>query len=360
MSLKLYFQYNGKLVVHPDQMEAIYECEKVTWNIHPDLIPKGKCQLLTEINWENHEVTSILEEYPMEFYVSHTKLAGIKEHNTKFLLNLKKNKKVDLLIKKPDDLYMTDSLWHFLTSTITLKKYPLIIGPKGSGKTVTMRALAHGLKRKFFPINCGSIFKPKQTLVGTVQAVEGSTYIVDSEFMKNFISEEPTFIFLDEISRIPPGAANTFMTILDREQSYIYVEDKGERVYKGENVVFGAAANFGFEYTDTRNIDGAFLDRFIKFFINYPSEEEEIELLQQRAPKAKLEDIKKLVSNANMCRENADLRVAVSTRQLIDMAHFLEINFELGDVIDEIFMNLFYNGTMDDRQTVKILLDGKM
>jgi nitric oxide reductase NorQ protein len=235
-----------------------------------------------------------------------------------------------------------------------------LIGPKGSGKTSTAYDLAKATKRNFFPINCGAIFKPKQTLVGTVQAKDGSTFLIDSEFMKHYTSTEPTLIFLDEISRIPQRAANYFMTILDRLQSYLYVEEKGERVYKGKDVCFIAAANFGYEYTDTRNVDGALMDRFIKFMIDYLPEEEEIKLLGERAPKAQPGDIKSLVKNANICRTTENLRVGVSTRQLIDMSHYLEAGFSFREIIDEIFINLFFNGTMDERELVKKMLEGTM
>jgi MoxR-like ATPase len=174
-----------------------------------------------------------------------------------------------------------------------------------------------------------------------------------SKFRRAFESDKPTLIFLDELSRIPSSASNSLMTILDREQSYIYVEDEARDAVKGNQVLFNAAANFGFEYTDTRNQDGAFLDRFIKIVLRYLEPDEEEEMVHKFSPKAKRSDIKLLVQAANICRNQEQvLRVGVSSRQLIDMADYLGLGYSLKEVIDNIFVNLFYNGTQDNTKTV--------
>lgn len=362
MSVKLYFQVKkGNLTPLPEQLDAEHDYESIKWKFSPTTkkIPTiDLYQMLAIVNWETQEIIEIELELAFTDYISATKKEEIKQENLKYFQKLKKKIRQNILTK-PSDLYISETTWELICASLTIGKYPLLIGPKGCGKTSTAQGLADATKRNFFPINCGAIFKPKQTLVGTVQAKDGSTFLVDSEFMKHFTSTEPTLIFLDELSRIPQSAANYFMTILDRKQSYLYVEEKGERIYKGPNVSFIAAANFGYEYTDTRNVDGALLDRFIKFLINYLPENEEVQLIQEKAPKANFSDIRSLVKLANQCRSKENLRVAVSTRQLIDMANYLETDFSINEIFDEIFVNLFYNGTMDERDTVKQMIDAQ-
>ena len=362
MSVKLYFSVNigGVLSPKPGQMDDEYDYENITWNTDQVNINKSKKYIvLAHVDWDGQKLISIEKEMEMSFFLSKTELEKIKKENSNYFKNLKRKKR-DSSIEKPHDLFIPDTKWEMALSALEMGKYPLFIGPKGCGKTAAAMYLAKMTGRLFFPINCGALVKPKQALVGTIQAKDGSTFIQKSEFLKFFTSDEDVLIYLDELSRLPMTAVNYLMTILDRIQSYIYVEEQGERIYKGKKVVFAAAANFGREYTDTRNLDGAFMDRFIKITLDYLEEEEEIKLLGQRAPAVHDTDLKSLVKNANNCRQNSNLQVAVSTRQLIDMAHFLEKGFTLQEVFDELFVNLFYNGGMDERDTVKMLINGTM
>lgn len=355
---KLYFNLIGKDVIAlPGQLDSSYDYTTFQWDLPPTIsFKEEKCAFLAYVDFEKKAILSIIEEFPASKFISTTLKNEIKKYNIQILEKTQRIEK-DYLIPKPEELYLSDLKWDFLITSFKIGKYPLLIGPKGCGKTATAYELAKATERIFYPINCGAIFKPKQTLVGSIQAKEGSTYLVDSEFMTHYTSDKPTLIFLDELSRLPQGATNYLMTILDRLQSYIYIEELGKRVYKGKDVVFIAAANFGYEYTDTRNQDGAWLDRFIKFMIGYLPEELEIELISKRAKKASPLAVKTLVKNANKCRDQIDkLRVGVSTRQLIDMAHYLEEGFTLHHIIDEIFVNLFFNGTMDERDTVREMI----
>lgn len=310
----------------------------------------------------NYIVEEVLDEKPIFEFVSSDEInKTIKENKLK---NQTKNQKVvNVTYEKPSELFLSSTNWSFINSTMDLKKYPLLIGPKGCGKTQTAYSIAKARGMKFYTINCGAIFKPKQTLVGQMQAKEGTTYLLSSEFLRYFTdeSEEGVMIFLDEISRIPPAAANYFMTILDRIQSYIYVEEEARQVKRGKNVVFFAAANFGYEYTDTRNLDGALIDRFMKFLIDYLPEDQEAELIKQRVPLANIKDIAKLVSYATLFRKQNDkIRVSISTRQLIDMAEYLPLGYDLKSIFYNIFLNLFVNGSMDERETVRKMMDSKI
>jgi len=262
-------------------------------------------------------------------------------------------------VKIPRNLYIDKKTWDFIVAAVQLNKYPLIIGPKGCGKTECAYAVAEALGYDFFPINCGALFKPTKALVGSLQASDGSTYMVDSEFMAKFTSDKPTIIFLDELSRIPAQAANYMMTILDRKQSYIYIEDKGIRVYKGPDVVFIAAANFGIEYTDSRRQDDAFMDRFIKFYVDYLSEKMEVELVLDRVKNIDQKSAEELTKIVRRCRQNKDLGMAVSTRQLLDMADFVSTGFTVDNVVDNILINMFINGSDDRRAEAENFLNAK-
>ena len=255
---------------------------------------------------------------------------------------------------------MDPKLWDLIIGTIKLGKYPLFTGPSGCGKSVISREIAKAMGYDFYYLNCGLLLKPKQTLVGTIHAKDGTTYIVDSEFLRYFKSEKPTIILLDELSRIPSQGSHALMTITDREQSYIYVEELGERVYKGKNVIFIATANFGIQYVDTRRLDDALMNRFIPFHLSYLKEEDEIRLINMKIPDLKRSDVLSIVKSANLLRDNWDsVGKEVSHRNTIDMAGYLSIGFNHNEIIDNILVNLFVNGSDDRRDIVQQILDSK-
>ena len=364
MKLKFWVMFSDDLTIRLDARfmstnPNLFEKE-INFKKELENIPIEASWLLAEI--ENEEVVNILETQGIENFISTKLIDELKKENLKIMTD-QQNEKILSKFKMPEELFISSMNWNLINATIDLGKYPLMIGPKGCGKTQTAQSIAKARGMKFHTINCGSIFKPKQTLVGQMQAKDGTTFLLSSEFLKYFVDdcEEGVLIFLDEISRIPQAAANYFMTILDRIQSYIYVEEEGKQVKRGKNVIFFAAANFGYEYTDTRNLDGALIDRFIKFLIDYLPEKDEVSLIQQRVPTARPADIKQLVKYATMFRENGEkLRVAVSTRQLIDMTEYLPLGYDIKTIFDNIFINLFVNGTMDERDTVNKMIDSNI
>ena len=334
-----------------------------------------------EILWENNTFYSttlslVGEEYiiagelekiviePTQTIKTVINLAESAERVRKVKLGIKeKQKEVFKKINKfppiPNNLFIEDNIWNLLSSTLQLNKYPLLVGPKGVGKTMVARCIAEAMDLKFYRFNMGSIVRPKQTFVGMMQAEQGTTKLIKSQFLTAFTSEEPTCIFLDEITRTQMSASNYLMTILDREQNYIYIEEEGKEIYKGPYVKFITAGNIGQQYVDTRTMDGAFWDRFIKIPINYLSEKRELDLLIQRAPKANIEDLLTLVKWANCTREAelvGSISSAISPRQNIDMAHYLEMQFSLDEVKESIFLNNFINGVIDDREKVKTII----
>jgi nitric oxide reductase NorQ protein len=349
----LYIDKNNKATILPGQLEGLKELSQTSFKLSDGVqrTNSGKGIILGLIDPITEQIIEIKDEHTEDFLITPVMMQKIKDENKIATMPTQQQIR-ESKYEIPKDLFIDQMVWDFITTSFDIGKYPLLIGPKGSGKTKTAYSVAKAIGANFFPINCGSIFKPKQTLIGSMQAKDGTTFLVNSEFLTHFTSTEKTVIFLNEISRIPAGAANYMMTILDREQNYLYIEEQGKRVYKGADVHFIADANFGFEYTDTRNQDGAFMDRFIKFMVNYLPEKKEIALICQYYPTANVSDVTSLVKRANLCRKNEQIRTAISTRQLLDMTAYMVAGFSFYEVIENIFKNLFVNGSSDERDTI--------
>lgn len=244
--------------------------------------------------------------------------------------------------KHSRELCIPQRKWEFLCHTLYLKKYPFLLGPKGCGKSSVAMELAEAMGMDFYAFDMGQAFKPKKMFLGgLVIGDEGKTVAVRSEFFKAFVSERPTLIFLDELTRIPMVAANFLMTILDRRQSYLYDEDSGMRYDKGENVLFVAAGNTGFAYVSTQRLDSAFEDRFIKVQLEYLTPEEETALIMQRYPAVKAAAARQLADIARLLRQAEQkeaLTVSLSTRQVLDAAAYLQLGYSLREVVEEVVL----------------------
>jgi nitric oxide reductase NorQ protein len=242
----------------------------------------------------------------------------------------------------PGDLQVNRELWRFLNATIKLGKYPLLLGPKGCGKSEVARRLAEANGMDFFEFDCGQAHKPKKQFIGgLINGDEGKTEIVRSQFFKAFISDKPTLIFLDELTRIPTVAANFMMTILSRNQSYIYSEDEGVRYEKGKDVVFIAAGNVGYSYVSTNRLDSAFEDRFVKCMVDYMPESSEIKLITSRVTGVGYSDAQVIVRAANLLRaaeRKGTLSVSLSTRQVLDAAAYIPMGFTAKDVLTKVIL----------------------
>ncbi len=240
------------------------------------------------------------------------------------------------------DLCISQPVWEFLCHTLYLKKYPFLLGPKGCGKSSVAMELADAMEMEFHAFDMGQAFKPKKMFLGgLVIGDNGKTVAVRSEFFNAFISDKPTLIFLDELTRIPMVAANFLMTILDRRQSYLYDEDSGVRYNKGEDVLFIAAGNTGFAYVSTQRLDSAFEDRFIKVQLDYLTVEEESALIRQRYPSVKPAEAAKLAEVAALLRQAEQkeaLTVALSTRQVLDAAAYLPLGYSLREVVEKVIL----------------------
>lgn len=232
--------------------------------------------------------------------------------------------------------------WEFLCHTLYLKKYPFLLGPKGCGKSSVARELADALGMKFYAFNMGQAFKPKRMFVGgLIIGGEGKTEAVRSEFFNAFTSAEPTLIFLDELTRTPAVAANFLMTVLDRQQSYLYDEDGGIRYDKGKDVLFIAAGNTGFAYVAAQRLDTAFEDRFVKIQLDYLTPEEEARLILRQLPEVREKDALQLAQIARILRlgeKKETLSVSLSTRQVLDAAAYLPLGYSLQEVIENVIL----------------------
>ena len=267
-------------------------------------------------------------------------------------------------IKVPNDFFIDELKWMFLLRNISKGKNIMMTGPSGCGKTDATFKAANALGREVMYFNLGATQDPRSTLIGNTHYNKDSgTYFSESLFV-HAIQKENAVILLDELSRAHPEAWNILMTVLDPIQRYLRLDEKDDsptiKVAKG--VSFIATANIGIEYTATRVIDRAILDRFSLFEMDVLGEEDEYSLLKGKFPSINDKLLSNLCTIVSHIRKeiNSDsprLSTMISTRNTIEIAELLVDGFSLEDAAQLLIYPLFPNdGNDSERVFVKQLI----
>ena len=271
----------------------------------------------------------------------------------------------DSIKLKPESLVIKDIKWKYLIRSAVRGKNIMMTGPAGCGKTMAAKFLVTQLERPDFYFNLGSTQDPRATLVGNTQFnKESGTYFSESAFVKA-IKTPNAIILLDELSRAHPDAWNILMTVLDQNQRYLRLDEaEGSPIVKvAEGVTFIATANIGNEYTATRVLDRAILDRFVMIEMDVLNSEEEAGLLTKMYPDVNVDDIKAVAEIAHHTREVSRSEVAklsnmISTRASVEMAGLLYDGFSLMEAAEVAILPFFSNdgGLESERTYVKQLV----
>lgn len=265
----------------------------------------------------------------------------------------------DGIALKPKNLIMTELKWKYLLRSAVRAKNIMMTGPAGSGKTMAAKALVEALNRPFHYFNLGATQDPRASLIGNTHfnKAEG-TYFNESAFVKA-IKTPYSVILLDELSRSHPEAWNILMTVLDQTQRYLRLDEAVDSpiVKVAEGVTFIATANIGNEFTSTRVLDRALVDRFVTIEVDVLNAEQELELLTMLYPDTNAEDLKAIAEIAHHTREQVKsdvgkITTSVSTRTSVEMAGLIYDGFNLIEASEVAIFPLYsQDGGMDSERT---------
>ena len=260
---------------------------------------------------------------------------------------------------KPKGLMMTELKWKYLIRSAVRGKNIMMTGPAGCGKTMAAKSVVNSLDRADYYFNLGATQDPRGTLIGNTHFdTKKGTYFQQSHFVKA-IQTPNAVILLDELSRAHPDAWNILMTVLDYGQRYLRLDEsnESETIKVAEGVTFVATANIGNEYTSTRVMDKALMDRFTIVEMDVLTEADENSLLNYMFPNVDrnvLRNVAKIASltRAESTNDTARISSGISTRTTVELCGLLYDGFTLQEASEvSIYPQYDSTGGVDSERT---------
>jgi nitric oxide reductase NorQ protein len=260
---------------------------------------------------------------------------------------------------KPKALMMSELKWKYLIRSAVRGKNIMMTGPAGCGKTMAAKSVVNSLDRPDFYFNLGATQDPRSTLIGNTHFdTKKGTYFSQSLFVEA-IQTPNAVILLDELSRAHPDAWNILMTVLDYGQRYLRLDEQSgsDTIKVADGVTFVATANIGNEYTSTRVMDKALMDRFTIVEMDVLNEADEIELLNYMFPNVDSQLLTNVAKIANLTRvesksETARITSGISTRTTVELCGLLYDGFSLEEASEvSIYPQYDSTGGVDSERT---------
>lgn len=262
---------------------------------------------------------------------------------------------------RPDNLIMSDLKWKYLMRSVIRGKNILMTGPSGCGKTLAVQSVAKALNgRDFFFFNLGATTDARSSLIGnTHYSKDKGTFVAEALFVQA-IKTPNAIILMDELTRATPDAWNILMTVLDENQRYLRIDERTDTptIKVAHGVTFIATANIGTEYTGTRVLDRAILDRFAAIVEMEPlNKEDELRLLTMTYPTLDttlINSVAEIAAHTRQQLKSDDPKVttSISSRITVELAGLLYDGFSLRDASEVCIYPFFSDaGGVDSERT---------
>jgi len=260
---------------------------------------------------------------------------------------------------KPKGLMMSELKWKYLIRSAVRGKNIMMTGPAGCGKTMAAKSVVNALDRPDYYFNLGATQDPRSTLIGNTHFDSKKGTFFSKSLFVEAIQTPNSVILLDELSRAHPDAWNILMTVLDYGQRYLRLDeaDGSDTIKVADGVTFVATANIGNEYTSTRVMDKALMDRFTIVEMDVLNESDETSLLNYMFPHVDSKVLTSVAKIANLTRvesksDTARITSGISTRTTVELCGLLYDGFSLEEASEvSIYPQYDDTGGVDSERT---------
>ena len=234
-------------------------------------------------------------------------------------------------VPEPQDAYFSipDSYRWAFNIEMARKRHGniLVTGPSGCGKT----EIAKFLSTNPTVINCAAMTTAAQW-GGERSLVEQNGVVVTTFTPSRFVMalERSGEIILDEFNRVPDAIRNLLLALMDGQRTFENPITH-QLHFRHDECMIIMTANIGYEYSGTMAIDPAFISRSRRVTMDYPSQAEEVRIVQSRHPidAATLSTLIRFANNIRSKKAEHPTFPNVGTRDILDIAEAISLGAPL-------------------------------
>jgi nitric oxide reductase NorQ protein len=228
-----------------------------------------------------------------------------------------------------------------LNKAFESRLFVLIIGPKGTGKTMLVRDFARRKSKKLESINF-SLRTRESHLVGTKTLSEGSIAFDEGILIRSM--REGSLLYLDEINSAEADVLLRLDEALDDRRQIVLKESSGEIINAHKDWFVVATIN-PLTHVGTKELPPQLLSRFpVRIRLEYPPEKIELEIVKKYVSGSNEKELIQGIRLANTLRQAAaveELYYSPSLRETIAYGRLLDSGVSSKEAANIVFGNVY-------------------
>ncbi|MGQ0467648.1 MAG: AAA family ATPase [Sporichthyaceae bacterium] len=205
-----------------------------------------------------------------------------------------------------------------VVATLDAGRHLVLEGPPGTGKSTLLRSLAQHTGVPFVFVEGNAELTPAR-IVGhhDPSRVLAEGYSADSFVPGPLVRalQEGALFYVEEINRVPEETLNVLITVMSEGELHV---PRFGRVVAADTFRLVAAMN-PYDAVGTSRISGAISDRICRIFVEYQSDDEEVDIVTRRTGVDNPPLLTAVVNLVRATRKHPHVRIGSSVRGAIDL-----------------------------------------